>query len=813
MAEVIPGDCLRRAAESLGGPFTQERLGFVQDEIARIQATLLSSGVASSPANALMLAARKFGQQQQLAARIMRRNAAINANTYFHTLAYITTTWKGREAEGLRAVLTGSIEGREGARASAALEQKLLLGQYLGGINAELERGGLIDAFRHGALDRDVTRALWQLNTKGGKVTGPKDAVAIAKVIHKYQELARGHANKAGAWIGKTEGWVTRQSHDWWKISRVSFADWAKAIYPKLDWSRIEAQHGPIKNRQAFLRDVHTGLASGVHIQAKGATNTTGFKGPRNIAKGMSAERVLHFKSADDWFDYNEQFGTGNLRESVFVGLVRTSQNTGLMRQLGTNPEAMMRRLVDEVGRRVDARQDPKALKEFSDWTKPGGKLWNHLAEVDGTVNIPVAHTAARVASNLRAWQAMAKLGGAVISSVTDIATSASEFSYQGRGFLNGMGEAIAGVGAGRPKGERQEILASLGVFFESMTSSLTREGSLDESFGGWTSRSMQQFFKWNLLNWWTESLRGSAALSMSHYLAANAGKVWGRLPPDLKRVLSLYKINAQDWDHMRAAGVMKAADGRAYMVPDGLDERRAGMLRQYVVDRAYQAVIEPDAGTRAAFTRHGTRPGTFQGELLRFVMQFKGYPVAFARQVLGREIYGRGAQAFGEGSVLGLAQIIAATTVMGYGAMAAKDALKGKKPRDPSDYKTILAAMVQGGGAGIYGDFLFGEFNRFGRSPLESLAGPVAGTGEEVVQMWAKLIRGEADGGQALRMAFNNTPYLNLFYARPVLDYAILYNMQEAVSPGTLRRLERNAKKTQGQEYWLPPSTEAVGQ
>jgi hypothetical protein len=53
----------------------------------------------------------------------------------------------------------------------------------------------------------------------------------------------------------------------------------------------------------------------------------------------------------------------------------------------------------------------------------------------------------------------------------------------------------------------------------------------------------------------------------------------------------------------------------------------------------------------------------------------------------------------------------------------------------------------------------------------------------------------------------YQNTPYLNLFYARPVLDYLILWNMQEAVSPGTLRRMERTVAREQDQQFWLRPS------
>jgi len=806
----IPASCITTAAEAIGGPVTQEQLEFIRDEIAKLQAQILASGQAASPANAIMLAARKFAAQQKLAALIAKRNAAINQQRYFQSLAYVSTVWKGREAEGLRALLTGSIEGRAGARSSVALEQKTLQGLYLGGLNDELERAGVFDAFRTGTLDREVARALWQLNSRKPNLEGlPKQAVDIARIVHKYQEVARSDANKAGAWIGKLEGWIVRQSHDPWKIGRATFADWTGFVEPRLDWSRMEQQLGPIKDRRAFLREVYTALASGVHVQAKGATNSSGFKGPANLAKRMSQERLLHFTDADAWSDYNERFGVGNIREAVFSGLMSSARNTGLMRVLGTNPSSMLQQLVDELGRRIDAAGDPKQLEQFAAWTRPGGRLWNHLAEVDGSAGIAVDRTVARVASNVRAIQSMAKLGGAVISSVSDLATYASEISFQGRGFLSGMAEALQAVGQGRPAGERRDILSSLGVFFESLSADLTRQGSLDESFGGWTSRSLQQFFKWNLLNWWTDSLRGSAALSMSNYLALNARRSWSQLPKDLKHVLGLYRITEGDWDHMRENGVTQAADGRLYMVPDNLDEQRARMLRQYVTDRAYTAVLEPDAGTRAAWIKFGTKPGTFTGELVRFVMQFKGYPAAYTRQILGREVFGRAAEPLAEGSLVGLAQIIVTSTVLGYGAMSVKEILKGRTPRDPTDWRTILAAMTQGGGAGIYGDFLFGEFNRFGRTPLESAAGPTLGAVSDTLRLWSQLVRGDADGGDALRLAINNTPFLNLFYARPTLDYLVLWDIQEALSPGTLRRMQQRIERQQEQRFLVSPAAD----
>jgi hypothetical protein len=800
---VIPADCIARVAEALGEKAKKKDIEEAADEIDRLTREVINEG--GSPADAPRVAAQRYAQRAELAAVIATRNANINAIRFTELMGYIREVWKGREAEGIRAVLTGSVEGRRGARASVAREQSVIEGQYFGQLVTELERAGVMDTFKTGTLDVEITRALWQLNEKTPRLDGiPADAVTIAKAIHKAQEVARADANRAGAWIGKQAGYVTRQSHDPWKMVKLGKDAWVQAIAPRLDWAKMEAQHGPIANKAEWLGKTWLNLTTGLHLKAPGAETNTGFKGPGNLAKRMSAERVLHFKSADDWTQYNQTFGMGNLREAVMRGLRSSAQNVGLMRVLGPNPEAMYNRLVDGLRRDVDAAGDGALIGDFERATAEDGWLSRRLAEVTGKSNIAVNQLWARRSANFRAYQSMAKLGGAVISSMNDLATYASEMSFQGRGFLSGISEAIGAIAQGRPAGERREILSSLGVFFDSLTAEITRTGSLDESFGGTTSRMLQTFFKWNGLNWWTETLRGSAALGMSHNLALNAGKAFSDLSPDLQRTFALFDIGAKDWDAMRAS-VRKDEGGTEFMVPDSMPEAEAMKFRRYIVDRAETAVLEPDADARAMM-RQGTRPGTVIGELARFIAQFKGFSVSYTRQILGREVYGRGPEAFAAGSVRGLAKLIVASTVMGYAAMTVKDMLKGKSPRDTKDPKTYLKAFVQGGGAGIYGDYLFGEWNRFGQSPLESLAGPTLSTGNDALRLWSRLRSGEADAGDALRLAQNNTPFLNLFYTRMALDYLILYDMQEAIAPGTLRRMEKRTRDEYGQTFLLSP-------
>ena len=237
--------------------------------------------------------------------------------------------------------------------------------------------------------------------------------------------------------------------------------------------------------------------------------------------------------------------------------------------------------------------------------------------------------------------------------------------------------------------------------------------------------------------------------------------------------------------------------------------------LRTMTIDRMHHAVIEPSARTRA-FMLRGTQPGTVPGELLRFIGQFKSFPVALIQMTLGREVYGRGYDTLGDylkrgtGDMLGLASFVALSTAMGYAAMSVKDLLRGKNPRPVDDPRTWAAAMVQGGGLGIYGDFLFGKFNRMGGTLTGAMAGPVAGLADTAADLWTRIRTGDDFAAVAFNAALQNTPFMSLFYTRTALDYLVLYKIQEALNPGFLRRMEKRAERENGQTFFMPPTSVA---
>lgn len=829
-------DCIRIFKEAAGRDVPESEIDDFLSAMDAHKRYLLSKDSSLNDMDAALRAANEVANNLKMAAIIEKRNAALNYVKRLERVGWIGNTFGNNIALGIESMLVGTQRAKAGSRVSVASVQDSLKKSYLAGFTSDIERTGHGALLASGAMDRDVARALWlqgRADMAPMLARLPDEAISLGKVIAKWQEVSRVDANRAGAWIGKRDDYITRQSHDSEKIRTAGFDEWRKMAYQTFDIGQMLAQHG-VADPEKMLRAEWINLSSGNHLKAAPEDVASGFKGPGNLAKKLSQGRSILFKDADAWFDYNERFGTGNLRESVLSSLTHSADATGLMQMLGTNPEAMLKAITDDLT--IQAK-DAGKVDMVAKLGEAQGKINRYLSAVDGSMNIAGNAMWARRAANVRSWESLAKLGGMLLSQLNDVAVYGSGASYQGRGFLSGMHEAVSGLGRSLKAPERRELAASLGVVLDNMAGELGRMGSFSEA--GTMSGLMQTFMKWNGSQWWTSRMRTSAAFGMSHHMALQAGKDFTSLSPEYQRVLGLYNITAADWDVVRATAT-KHVDGKAYIVPEGLRDvsidalyahsgpaagdaaiskaRRdiEDKLRNYFIDQTSTLALEPDVKTRAILTQ-GTQAGTWTGEFARFMTQFKSFTGAYMQRVVGRELYGRGydgdsllgALRAGNGEFAGLAQLVVTSTLMGYGSMVLKDLAKGKTPRNPAEdpTKTLLAAMVQGGGAGIYGDFLFGAASRMGGGTIESLAGPVPSTFGRVVDLYHKGIAGDDVASAAVNEALNNTPFLNLFYTRAALNYMVLYRMQEQMNPGYLRRMERNMQKETGQEFLIRPS------
>lgn len=821
-------DCIQVLQKAVGDTLTEQQANDIISEIHNLAKK--KKAALSQDLNAdMILAIKEMHSNTLLAAAIEKRNAVINLAKRKQIKQFVAKF--DDPALALKAYLGGTVKMYEGGRLSIDAVGKSLSHKYLGRMIADLEESGLFEVFSKGTLEREIAQEMWELHPAGKPgISGSQEARKIAEIIHKYQSIAVDRANRAGAYIKKLPGYIVRQSHDMLKIRRAGFEAWKQAILPRLDFDRTFGTADP----EEFLQHAYDALQSGMHFRHNAgeveSNHLFGFTGPANIAKKVSAERLLYFKTADDWFDYNEEFGTASLKEAVVYGLEHMARNTALMEGLGTNPVANFEHVLNDLKRQY--RTDPHKLGRLK-----SESIQNLLKEVDGTARIPVNLSAARISSGIRVVQNMAKLGGAFLSSISDIPFHVAEMRYQGHSVFASYLDAFGSVLRGRGTPEQRKIAQLVGLGFDGMTNEIMSRFSAQDNIPGTLSKTQQIFFKLNLLSWWNDVHRTGVGLIMSGHLADQASLPLAALDVDTRRIFGLYDITESDWNLVRSLP-QKDLNGTKFITPEeiqnlsdaqiaqhlGIPETHKNRIQQfkdqleskfmtYFQDRADFAIPIPGATERAMMNR-GTSPGTILGETLRFIMQFKSFPITVVHRAVGREIYGKGANTLadslvrGKGDLMGLAHLIVGTTLFGYLSMVAKDVIKGRTPREMTDPKVAFAAMAQGGGFGIYGDFLFGEFSRYGRSALATAAGPTLGQIDDLAELWTNLRNGEDFAANIMRLMINNTPFINLFYTRMALDYLILYQLQEMANPGYLQRMESRIQRENNQSFYLPPSS-----
>ena len=689
-----------------------------------------------------------------------------------------------------------------------------------------------------------------------------------ADAIARHTEAARLRFNLAGGGMGRLEGW-TPQTHDAEKLLRAGQKAWADAILPLLDRERTFGRDaGDEAAVRRILEGVYDTLVLGKNpfLPASGGRGAGG-----DVAAPLEHARVLHFKSGRDAVTYNDRFGSGNLFDATLRHLDRMARAVALMERLGPDPEAAVRRLIAGERARVhaDGAMDhaarQRALRELDAAMSRGltsGATAKQLAELTGEANECVFPTLAKTAAVLRATQTLSKLGGAALSATSDIFIKAASMRCNGETWPSAILQSVTQyLDNYRDGPTRRAAAGQAGAFLDALTGHMGAAWDADAGLTGRIARAQNWLFRWTGLNWITEQGKAGYGLWLSQSLGDAAARGWDALAPDMRAMLQWHGVDAARWDVLRTMTAV-GEDGRRYFLPvdvpppDAALEhllperlrgappadaegaarfaaaREAGLARlrerartdaiALLSDETGFAILEPDDAVRAV-TRQGLRRGTYAGEFWRFVTQFKSFPVAYMQRVLGGRRWVRGSRqqgmryGFGGGAaadaltrdipgVLGFGLLMAS---FGYAAMTLKDIARGQKPRDPRDMDSWLAACLQSGGLGIFGDYLFGEASRFGNSFTASAVGPVAGMVEDVAKLPSLLLHGKPGQArdQLIQTAIDNAPFINMWHTRAALNYAALYHIKEWLSPGSLRRMERRMRKQHGREFFFPPS------
>jgi hypothetical protein len=763
-----------------------------------------------------------FEYEQALKKRNLAENDIKALDTYQKIVDAVDMS-EGRmnAVEGVEAILVGIQKFSKITRDSIGAKQDTIEVVEVNRLITEINNLGdnAWKDFSEGKMDIEIMQEMV------GITTGVKQAKDIAVILKKYQNSWRNRLNDLGANIGLLDDWITRTTHNTEKMANASKiskivgdnrAAWVEFIKGRLDIPRTFANVSDPAKIDDILGSIYDSLMTGDHLK-HGGTNS--IYGTRNITNRLNSSRVLHFKDVQARQEYNVAFGEPSLKESVMGVLSNSARNIAIMQELGTNPRNTLDKVLALLRKKYKDK-DSNITKRLNFKT-----FENQFKEIDGSINAIGYQTLANIAMGIRTIQNTSKLGLATITSFGDLAQYMGTTSFQGRGLLTGLFEALSGLFAVNDRAA-MEVLQTTSNSIHSFMGN--KYGAANDTWGR-MGKLQNTFFMWNSLNGWIASLKGSMAVGLSRHYGMQTELKFSDLSIRERNFLTLYGIDDGKWNMLRSIKTLDS-QGKRYMTAEGVNELTDDVINAYVgkklsqreirnfkqdlqitwrnvlVDQTMHGTPEPDAAIRA-ITNQGLEKGTPMGETIRFVMQFKSFPISIWKKIIGRELYSYGPDDSKLAKVSGLASILMLSTFWGYIAMSTKDMLKGRSPRDPSKKSTLVQAFAQGGGAGIYGDFIVNELqNEYGNGIFETALGPTASDIKKIFDITQSMNEPKKAGKKFLQLAEGNVPFLNLYYTKTAYDYLIGYQIKEYLDPGFFRKMRDKHEQQRGQSYYLKP-------
>ena len=624
----------------------------------------------------------------------------------------------------------------------------------------------------------------------------------FAKEWLEVTDVMRADFNARGGSISKNERWLLPQHHDARAIEKMGLEEWKTYIRPLLDTNFMfdDAGQPLTKQGQLFGKEgqvfdqVDEALDSVFEtITTHGLNKVKELKAPRlgkRLSRKGGERRFLYFKDADSWIAYQNKFGRGDVFTTLTDHMNSMANDVALMEVFGPNPESTFRAL------RAKA-ESQKALTNSEKWLSES--IYNN---VSGKLNQGELTGLADFMQSTRNLLTAAFLGKAFLSAISDEGFTALTANFNNIPAFKVISRKLSLL---NPANEEDRIFATkIGLISENVMRASSGNRYSDIYGTGMSTKIAEGVMRASLLQPWTEMGRKAFGMEFSSMLADNFGKSLDQLDDAVKRAFNTYGIKEKDWDLFRSS---KPLDHKGAKFADML-EPGGDKFHQMVMSETDYAVPTPDARV-TAITTGGLGRGTIEGQAWRSVMMFKSFPLTIAYTHLYRLF---AFQATNGQKIQYAGLLLASTTVLGGIALQAKDIAAGKEPRRMDNIKFFAAALAQGGGLGILGDYAFSDVNRFGGGIVETAFGPTGQLIDDIEELTVgnlqEAVRGEETNvlGESARFAERYTPDI---WQTHLLKNALFDQIEMLADPNARKKYNRIVRKRQKdyeQGYWWKP-------
>ena len=664
-----------------------------------------------------------------------------------------------------------------------------------------------------------------------GESSGNASAKQISDKMGEVFEGMRERFNRSGGDIGKLDNWALPQTHSAQKMVQVGKDQWVREAETVIDREMYVKEDGSLYSDaeiKALLEYSYDSITSnGANKLEIGRNN---FGGNSKVTSKHSESRVLHFKNADAWLEYQEKYGGMQFVDLVEAHVNGLSKDIALVENLGSNPKGAMRILMDA------ARQKDWEKGIDPNDTKKGLNRSQVMFDEFMGANMPENEVLANIGLTYRSMNVASMLGATTLASLTDQAMTLKTAQIHDIAYRKIFGEIISQLNP-KNKADREQA-HSLGVATEEMLGTITRwsdDGLTSvhgkaEKAAKLSSSLATQILRLSGLNALTAANKvGFSKMLMDKYGRLTREKSWNDLEPIDRELLQGTGLNERTWEIMRLAEPVLDRKGNQlmsarsiYQIPDNLltqfgDPKRvrdeaASRFQAHLLDEQGMAVIE--AGLREkTWMTGGLRKGTAMGEILRSMLQFKSFPAAMLMR--------HGSRTFSRPTTMSKAtygaSLVALTSLLGAFVVQLREIVNGNDPLtmwdsdDPEKTVDFMKrSIAQGGGLAIMGDIVVAGMDPTGRSTENVLTGPFGSDFKTALNLTFGNITQLANGietnagNEAFKMVKGKIPGQNLWYTKAVMNRMIFDELQDTIAPGyrekVLRKAERQHDKTR---FW----------
>lgn len=685
-------------------------------------------------------------------------------------------------------------------------------------------KGGL-GVFTDKRLVEDIVRERFESDS------GNPLAKKISDKMGDIFETMRQRFNRSGGDIGKLDDWGIPQTHSAEKMAQAGKQAWVDQANDLIDRNKYVKEDGELYSDQEIKELLEhafdTITSDGANKIEIGRQATGG--GTSKVTNKNAESRVLHFKNADAWLEYQSEFGGMPFADLIEAHISGLSKDIALVENLGSNPKNAMRILMDAATK----KEFEKGLDSKATETKQNRAQTMFDEFVGG--NTPQSKVLANIGLGYRSLNTAAMLGGTTISSIADQATIAKTAWVHGLAYRKSFGELLSQLNPAN-KADR-ELAHSLGLATEEMLGSIARwsdDGLTSthgkaEKFAKISNGLATQVMRISGLNALTAASKvGFSKLLMEKYGRLTRTKAWNDLSATDRELLQNTGLSERAWEVMRLAEPVLDRKGNQlmsarsiYQIPDDVlkkfgdptrvREEIATQFQSHILDEQGMAVIEGGLRERT-WMNAGQQKGTVMGEIIKGMTQFKTFSAAFLMRHGSRTM----AQPTLQGKAIYGASLAAMMTILGALVVQLKELANGNNPQEMWDsddpttgLKFLSKSVIAGGGMPVLGDILSAGADPTGRDTASFLVGPLGSDFTTVLgatvgnaNQWYEGKDTNASN-EVFKAVKNKIPGQNLWYTKLVTNRLLFDNFQDMIAPGYREKVLRKAERQQHRTRW----------